>query len=116
MAPQAHALKGRDIAAFAGIGRPEKFFAALEAIGLRLVQRTGFADHHRYTVAELDRLVARARAAHAVLVTTPKDAVRLPASLRVQVTVLDVALCWRHVEEIEGLLQQVVGRLSSDQV
>ncbi len=110
MAKQALALRGRNLAAFAGIGRPEKFFEALEALGLRLVQRTGFADHHRYDAAELDRLAARARAAHATLVTTPKDAVRLPTAFRTQVIVLSVGLCWSDATEIDSFLDRVLVR------
>ncbi len=110
MAAQAHTLRGRRIAAFAGIGRPGKFFGALEAIGLQLVQRTGFADHHRYTAAQLHRLVARANAANATLVTTPKDAVRLPPDFRSQVITLGVGLCWHDTREIDSLLERVLAR------
>ncbi len=108
MAAQAHVLRGRRLAAFAGIGRPGKFFGALEAIGLQLVQRTGFPDHHRYSTAELDRLAARAHAANATLVTTPKDAVRLPPAFATQVTVLSVGLCWQDPREIDSLLERLL--------
>ncbi len=104
MAPDAHALRDRRIAAFAGIGRPDKFFRALEALGLEIVQRTGFPDHHGYSLAQLNRLVARAHARHAVLVTTPKDAMRLPAAFRTQVIALDVGLRWDDATMIEHLL------------
>jgi tetraacyldisaccharide 4'-kinase len=68
------------IAAFCGIARPEQFFAGLEAAGLRLVVRSAFPDHHRYTALDLDRLAAAARDASATaLVTTEKDLVRLGA-------------------------------------
>ena len=107
MAAQADALRGRRLAAFAGIGRPGKFFGALEAIGLQLVQRTGFPDHHRYDAAELDRLAARAHAADATLVTTPKDAVRLPPGFAAQVTVVGVGLRWRDMREIDSLLERL---------
>ncbi len=116
MAAQAHALRGRRLAAFAGIGRPEKFFGALEAIGLQLVQRAGFPDHHRYGAAELDRLAARAQAANATLVTTPKDAVRLPPAFRTQVTVLSVGLCWHDTREIDSLLERVLATSARDEV
>ncbi len=66
------------VAAFCGIARPEQFFAGLESAGLRIAVRVAFPDHHRYTVRDLDRLVAAARAASATtLVTTEKDLVRL---------------------------------------
>jgi len=66
------------VAAFCGIARPAQFFAGLEAAGLQLATRTAFADHHSYTVKDIDRLLDAARAAGAVaLVTTEKDQVRL---------------------------------------
>jgi tetraacyldisaccharide 4'-kinase len=66
------------VAAFCGIARPDQFFQGLEAGGLRLAARIVFHDHHRYTAADLDRLLAAALAAGATaLITTEKDQVRL---------------------------------------
>jgi tetraacyldisaccharide 4'-kinase len=62
--------------AFAGIGRPDKFFSALPED--RVIESHGFPDHHPYSAAELARLRARAEATGAALVTTEKDFVRLP--------------------------------------
>jgi tetraacyldisaccharide 4'-kinase len=71
------ALDGR-VAAFCGIARPQQFFAGLEAAGLQLAERTAFADHHRYTSADIERLVASSRSANATaLLTTQKDLIRL---------------------------------------
>jgi tetraacyldisaccharide 4'-kinase len=66
------------VVAFCGIAHPEQFFAGLEAAGVRLAERVAFADHHRYTGAEIRRLGAALDCAQAgVLLTTEKDAVRL---------------------------------------
>ena len=66
------------VAAFCGIARPEQFFQGLEAEGLQLAVRTAYPDHHRYTAADLERLLAAARAAGATaLLTTQKDEVRM---------------------------------------
>lgn len=71
------ALQGRSVFAFAGIGRPEKFFATLRALGADLVGRQGFADHHVYSGLELSTLHATAEKHKAILVTTEKDYVRI---------------------------------------
>ena len=78
---QPEVLAGRRVLAFAGVGRPEGFRALLEAAGAEVVEGRWFPDHHRYGTAELRQLVADAQARDAVLVTTGKDAVKLPADL-----------------------------------
>jgi tetraacyldisaccharide 4'-kinase len=71
-------LQGNTVAAFAGIARPERFFASLEQAGARLCLALPFPDHHPYTSAELDALQHDAQKEGAqYLVTSEKDAVRL---------------------------------------
>jgi tetraacyldisaccharide 4'-kinase len=66
------------VVAFCGIAQPDQFFMGLVSAGLRVSARVAFADHHRYTAADLDRLLTEARKAGAsALVTTEKDRVRL---------------------------------------
>lgn len=65
------------ILAYAGIGRPEKFFHSLADIQAPVARTMAFADHHRYTEDEAERLVAHADAAGLRLVTTEKDLARL---------------------------------------
>jgi len=101
----ARALAGRKVHAFAGIGRPEKFFATLDAVGARRAASHAFADHHPYTEAEIARLVAAAAADHAIAVTTSKDFVRLPAAQRAQVTAVNVDLVFEDGAELERLLR-----------
>jgi tetraacyldisaccharide 4'-kinase len=71
------ALAGRRILAFAGIADPDKFFATLAEAGLNVVERHGFADHHRYTAADAQSLTAQAQSQNLVLLTTEKDQARL---------------------------------------
>ncbi len=69
---------GAHIFAVAAVARPERFFAGLEAGGWTLAGRVAYADHHRFTRADMSDIAAAARAAHAALVlTTEKDAVRM---------------------------------------
>ena len=57
------ALGTRKVLAFAGIGDPQKFFATLADAGIAVAERVSFPDHHRYTAAEAQALIARADAA-----------------------------------------------------
>lgn len=54
LVPVAATVPAGRVVAFAGIGRPEKFFRTVAAAGALIVARHAFADHHRYDAAELD--------------------------------------------------------------
>jgi tetraacyldisaccharide 4'-kinase len=106
-APGIDALRGRRAYAFAGIGHPDKFFAMLAEAGVVLAGTAAFSDHHRYTDAEIDRLIRRAAALGAVLVTTPKDHVRLESAQAGAVTAVGVSLAWDDEQALETLLATV---------
>ena len=103
-----HELAGQKILAFAGIALPEKFFGPLRQAGAILAAAWPFPDHHAYTERDLKRLVAQAQGLGAILVTTPKDAVRLPSAIRALVTVVGVGLTWQNPAEIDQLLDRVM--------
>jgi tetraacyldisaccharide 4'-kinase len=108
--PEARNLAGRPVLAFAGIGRPEKFFATLRGLGAELVAARGFPDHHAYRPAELAALRAEAAAAGAALVTTSKDLARLPADERRDVTALAVRLVFADRDALDRLLRGALRR------
>ena len=105
--PAADALTGCRIVAFAGIGRPQKFFETLDALGCERAAQYAFADHHRYSDDEFDELVYEAAARDAILVTTAKDAVRLTAAQRARIRVVDVVLEWEGEAAIRRFLDRL---------
>ena len=105
--PEADALKRQTVHAFAGIGEPEKFFRTLEDLGCTVVARTPFADHHPYSAAEIEALKTDARQQNAVLVTTEKDAVRVPENVRDGIKVLTITLEWDDEAGVNKLLDQL---------
>jgi tetraacyldisaccharide 4'-kinase len=90
--------------AFAGIGRPEKFFALCRKEGLTLAATQDFADHHIFTRNELQALERKARFLGARLLTTEKDFVRLPNDFRARVVTFPIRLEFGDVGAMEKLL------------
>ncbi|MDP7668875.1 MAG: tetraacyldisaccharide 4'-kinase [Rhodospirillales bacterium] len=107
--PSAAHLAGADVVAFAGIGRPEGFFATLREMGCRVRAGHAFPDHHAYGAGELERLRADARSRGAMLVTTTKDAARLGPEAARGIEVLTITLDWRDEAALDALLSQLPG-------
>ncbi len=105
---RALALRGRRVLAFAGIGRPARFFHTVRELGAVVEAMHAFPDHHKYKEDEVWALLERAQARDAVAVTTAKDAVRLPPGARDMVTVVDVTLMFDDAVGFDQLLNRVL--------
>jgi tetraacyldisaccharide 4'-kinase len=90
--------------AFAGIGRPVKFFAMLAEYGAHLVGTASFPDHHMFNNREIAALKRRASAAAALLVTTEKDLVRIDGAERTGIIPIPVIATFEDTRGIEALL------------
>ena len=92
------ALKGKRLASISAIANPASFNGFLSELGGNIVKETHFADHHRYRQQEMIDFINAAKNADAeLIVTTEKDAVRMPrldrrdipiVFLRVQIDIL----------------------------
>lgn len=107
--PEAAQLAGQKVVAFAGIGRPAKFFTTLRQLGARVVASHPFADHYPYAPADIQPILDEAFQLGALPVTTAKDAVRLPLDQRQQVNVLSVSVAWRYPGAVDRLLARLGG-------
>ncbi|ADO73326.1 tetraacyldisaccharide 4'-kinase [Stigmatella aurantiaca] len=98
------ALRGMPVLAMAGLARPGSFLRTLNQLGVEVRDSALFADHHRFTEGELRDIEARASRQGVRVVTTEKDAVRLPHGFPAWTVRLGV-----EVLEGESLLQEALG-------
>lgn len=100
--------KNLKVLAFAGIGRPEKFFDTIKTAGAEIISKRAFGDHAPYRADLLKRLLAEAQAKGAQLVTTEKDAVRLPSEFRPNVLTFPVRLQFADDTALKDLIEKTV--------
>ncbi len=86
-------LWDRRAVVFAGIARPEGFFNDIRQAGIRICVSFGFPDHHRYTAGDFSRIFhAASEHGAGVIITTAKDAVRIPLPYRDSVSVAEIGI------------------------
>jgi tetraacyldisaccharide 4'-kinase len=99
-------LRGTFIGSICGIAVPESFEGGLRQLGARVDLAKHYIDHHRYSEAEMQSFINRClRRDLEMIVTTEKDAVRMPRMtdtpvpiyfLRVEIEILSGQESWEH--------------------
>lgn len=92
------------IIAFAGIGRPEKFYQSLRSLNFNLLHTYDFPDHHIYTEDDLQTLIRSAERLQAEIYTTTKDFVKIPPQLQSKFKVLDIEILWQDPQALQQFI------------
>ena len=101
----AQRVKGRSFVAFAGIGRPEKFFETLTEAGATLPATRCFGDHQPYRQDDIRNMCEIARTHSCTMITTEKDFQRLRGlTLPCDLEILPVRLRCERPEKIDAAL------------
>lgn len=111
LAPSAPPPEGR-LLAFAGIGRPQKFFDGLKAAGGDLADAISFPDHHAFRPGDLRQLADLAESWQARLITTEKDHVRLPPEWRARVASFPVHAVFADSTRMDDCLAAIAGQVA----
>ena len=97
--------ENKNVVAFAGIGRPQKFYNSLEQNGFNIVKSFDFPDHYFYKDNDLKKIINEAEKLDADIYTTSKDFVKIPIAFRNKIKVLEIEIKWRNYNELESFLK-----------
>jgi len=106
-------LRGRRVAAFAGLAEPGQFFKSLERLGAELALTRALADHQPLEGEGLRRFLDEAEGLGAeLIVCTEKDAVKLErtAASAILLCFLAVEPLWEAPDRLERILGRVLGK------
>lgn len=101
-------LTNQKILAFAGIGRPSKFYESVLELGYELVDTFDFPDHHQFKLDEIKSILKLSSELSAIPVTTTKDYVRIPLEMQPMIKTIEIALEWEHIRERETIISRVL--------
>lgn len=105
-------LDGRRAVVFAGIGRPGAFLTTVRMLGVDVVGRRWWPDHHRYRRGDVEALLTAGRfPSYDWLMTTEKDAVKLALlggweHAPIAVVKASIEFLCNGAESLDGLLAQ----------
>ena len=108
LAPLAPPTPGRYVA-FAGIGKPDRFFDSLTAHeGVELSEAVPYPDHHPFDDSDIRYLMKLASERNAKLITTDKDHVRLTVEMRRITQRASVEARFQDSATLDGLLDRAL--------
>ncbi|MDO9547553.1 MAG: tetraacyldisaccharide 4'-kinase, partial [Candidatus Marinimicrobia bacterium] len=100
-------LKNERVLGFCGLGNPAQFFNTVEKLTEITPVTKSFPDHYKYSVADLNTLIQQAENSGCrYLVTTRKDAVKLPDFAKTVRNLLVIDIHYSIDEKIKAAIQR----------
>ncbi len=100
-------VENNRVVGFCGLGYPLKFKKTLVECGYEVLDFVSFADHHPYTITEIQKLSNGAKSVNATLVTTMKDFVKIPAVFKNDISVIKIKLVPENEDFKKALLEKL---------
>lgn len=100
--------------AFAGIGRPDKFYEQLHSSGLILKKVISYEDHYHYNDSDIIKMLDIAKQNNCKLITTEKDFVKIPDNYKDEIICANVTLELENEEECKSLISMRMAQLNRD--
>lgn len=104
--PQTPQTKNKNVIAFAGIGRPQKFYDSLKKCGLNVITTFDFPDHYLYKSDDIKKIVETAENLGAEIFTTSKDFVKIPALYKNKINVLEITIKWQDEKKLTDFIHK----------
>ena len=104
--PQAPQTENKNVIAFAGIGRPQKFYDSLKNCGLNVIKTFDFPDHYLYKSDDIKKIVETAEDLGAEIFTTSKDFVKIPALYKNKIKVLEITIKWQDDKKLKEFINK----------
>jgi len=105
--PLSQHFAGKTVVAFCGIGRPEKFFATVKALGATVAEEIPYPDHHVFTDEQVMLMLEIAARHGAVAVTTEKDHARLSPEAKLMVETVPIRIEFETPAKLEAMLSRL---------
>ena len=104
--PKKPQTRYKKVVAFAGIGRPQKFYNSLKNCELEVIKTFDFPDHYFYKNDDIKEIVETAEKLGAEIYTTSKDFVKIPAAYKDKINVLEISISWKDENKLIDFLNK----------
>ena len=104
-------IKGKvnkNIYAFCGIGIPENFFKSLSDLGLNIICKKTFPDHHKFLDHEIENIIKISKEKNLQIITTSKDLVKINVKFKKEILFAKLSIHFESEKEIINFIKKKI--------